>query len=590
MRTAIAALALLVTLLVGLSAWAEETATAPSDPTALAEDLWSYGFKLPERLAGAKDPKAKPETKADVLVWLPNEAKKVRALIVVPNNTDLKPMSQHRPLREVARKHETAIVYIRNYPTGIEHVTGEPDTTQMPELFKFLANELKLPELQYAPWITLGKSSRGEFPFHMAWLWPERTIATVVYHGETPTWPLAAWARPQDQTILHLNVNGEVEWGGTWYNHVRPSLLNYRANNKWLPHIAVSKGVGHGDYVDAHGSPGWGEVFPDKATCIHVWDYIALFVDKALTLRLPADKYPTNGPLTLTPVDETQGYLIDPFAVEELFGVPHLPLREKDGQYVVGGAEEFPVTGFAMFAPRKDFTPGEGAPVIKIESGKAPKEWLITDSMKAGLSKDPMIELGDLAQLMPKNGDTFTVDGQEFNFRPIAPKYVATEGGIQMNTGLRPQKPFGNVVSLFAYTVLDVPEKKTYRVSAGFTAATRVQLVLNGQPIRDRQIIELEPGKYPLLFVLRLGASWARVAPYLEEATPDQIALAQKMQADADAFAAEQARLKAAGLGKKIEVIRKYSDVPVEQRKKMFWVADKELADAWLKLHTFPQK
>jgi hypothetical protein len=34
------------------------------------------------------------------------------------------------------------------------------------------------------------------------------------------------------------------------------------------------------------------------------------------------------------------------------------------------------------------------------------------------------------------------------------------------------------------------------------------------------------------------------------------------------------------------EAIRKASDVPEAERKRMFWVADEEQAEAWLKLHT----
>jgi hypothetical protein len=33
-------------------------------------------------------------------------------------------------------------------------------------------------------------------------------------------------------------------------------------------------------------------------------------------------------------------------------------------------------------------------------------------------------------------------------------------------------------------------------------------------------------------------------------------------------------------------LVRPASEVPEADRRKMFWVADKELADAWLRLHT----
>lgn len=560
------------------------------DPKDLAEGGWQYGFMVPEKLGG-KNPEGKPDTKgaaakAEILVWFPNEQKKFRAVMLVPNNTDLKPMAEWGKLREVMTKHEVAIVYERNYDVLFEFAEpGEAPNTSRPQgLMTFLAEELKAPAFTHAPWILTGKSSRGKFPFRHAWLWPERVIATMVYHGETPTWPIINWAKPQNETILHLNVNGESEWGGTWYNHVRPSLLNYRANTAWLPHIAVAKGVGHGDYANGHRGGGIPPAVPGKTDNAQVWDYISLFFDKALTLRLPKDKYPTDGPLTLNKVDESKGWVLDCFAVEETFDVPHLPLKEKDGTYVVGGGEESPVAGFKSFSPLKDFSPGEGAPVVQIESGKSPKEWLITDSLKFAMASDPMVDLPDnLRTLMPKSGDKITVDGKELEFKPIAAKHVGPNGGISLKAGLRPPNA---KITLFAYTVLDVKEQATYQVGAGFTAATRVQLILNGELLKHKQVVELAPGKYPLLFVLRMEANWGEVMPNLAIATPENIELAKKQQAEVDALAAEHARLKAEGKLKDIVVVRPAAEVPAEERKRMFWMPDKEMADAWLKLHT----
>jgi len=564
------------------------------DPKELAEGGWQYGLMVPEKLGG-KNPEAKPDAKgvaakAEILVWFPNEQKKFRAIMLVPNNTDLKPMAEWKAMRDVMTKHEVAIVYERNYNTGIEHtrVQGqppkEPNFDQVPALLSWLSEEFKSPAFNHAPWVLTGKSSRGEFPFRHAWRWPEKTIATVVYHGETPTWPMHEWAKPQNENILHLNVNGESEWGGTWYVHVRPSLLNYRANTSWLPHIAVAKGVGHGDYANGHRGGGIPPAVPGKTDNAQVWDYISLFFDKALTLRLPKDKYPTDGPLTLNKVDESKGWVLDRFAVEETFDVPHLPLKEKDGVFLTGGGDDSPVAGYKSFAPMKDFVPGEGAPVVQIESGKSPKEWLITDSLKFAMVADPMVDLPDnLRTLMPKVGDKITVDGKELVFKPIEAKHVGSNGGISMKGGLRPPNA---KITLFAYTVLEVKEQATYQVGAGFTAATRVQLILNGELLKHKQVVELAPGKYPLLFVLRMEANWGEVMPGFSLATPENIELAKKQQAETDAAVAERARLKAEGKLKDIVVVRPAAEVPAEERKRMFWMPDKELADAWLKLHT----
>ncbi len=414
--------------------------------------FWPIGLKISADMGG-KDGTAKSPAKADILVWLPPGAEHIRAMLLIPNNSDSKDFGQHEKLRAVAAKHEMAIVYLRNFNTGIEPMEGEPDTTRIQPMLDLLAKETKIAEFRYAPWITYGKSSRGKFPFRMAWLWPERTIATVSFHAETPSWPVPPWAKLNGETILHVNANGQTEWGGTWCNHVRPSLLNYRSQKGWLAHTTVSRDVGHGDYVDANGSEGWGKLFPEKVTVIDVWDYLSMFVDKALTLRLPHDEYPADHPLKLKQIDESTGYLIDPFAVEEMFKVPHLPLKKgEDGLYKVGAAEEAPVSGYREMTPLADGVPA-GAPVVPLEIGKSPSNWLITDSVKFAMKADPMLDLGDWKDLAPKIGDALDLDGTKVKWRAIAPKEIPPTGGIALDKGLRsPNKP----VTLAAFTVLDV--------------------------------------------------------------------------------------------------------------------------------------
>jgi hypothetical protein len=309
--------------------------------TSLAEPpVWPIGLRLSDEMVGERGAKKKTRP-ADVLIWLPDGAKKIRAMMVVPNNSDSKNFHEYEPLRKVAAKHEVGIVYLREFYTGIEYHHSKPVETppaapdNIIKLLDFIATETGIAEFRHAPWITFGKSSRGEFPFRMGWIYPQRTIAGITYHGESPTWPIPAYAAKQDQSILYVCANGQEEWSGTWYRHVRPYLLGYRANTPWLPHQVVGVGVGHGNYVNAHGSPGWGKPVPEGAmSVLRIWDYLTLFVDKALTLRLPEKGYPTDGPLTLRQVDPNSGYLIHPRAVEELLAMKWMAFREKDGQYL----------------------------------------------------------------------------------------------------------------------------------------------------------------------------------------------------------------------------------------------------------------
>jgi len=566
-----------ILLAASVAAWSDEPQPAPADP------FWPISIKMPEQLGGYPPPAPGKPTQVDLRVWVPEGTKKIRAVLLVPENSDSKHFAEHASLRAAAAKHEMGIVYMRGFKPNIEHwkEPTPPDGKNILEMLEIVAKETGIKEFQYAPWVTFGKSSRGEFPYTAAWIFPERVIASVSYHGQTPSWQAPDWAKFNGETILSVNANGETEWGGTWFNHVRPSLLNYRSQKGWLSHQTVAKDVGHGDYPDGHGSEGWGKLFPGKVTAIRVWDYLALFVDKALELRLPKGVYPTDGPVKLTQVDEAAGYLIDPFAVEETFGVPHLPLTEKDGLFVPGGAEEFPVSGFAKFSPLKDFKPGEGVPVVKLEPGQSPRQWLMTDAYRDAMKLDPMLDLGDYAKLQPKPGDTTTIDDKTVTFQLLPEKQVGKNGGISM-AGLKSKL---SKSSLLAYTVLDVPEKQTLIVNAGYTAATRIQLVLNGVPIRNKQVLELEPGKYPLLVVLRMAANWGEIQPNLGEVKPEHLELARKMQVDADAFAKEQARQKWTNAPKRV-LIKKASEVSKEERARMFWIPDQQMADAWVKLHT----
>lgn len=342
-------LVLAAALLLGLDVTAVEkpaTASAPATQetgSSLGEPNWPIGFKVPDDLAGKR--KNQDAVKADVLVWTPPDAKRIRAVMLIPNNSDSKNFGEYAGLRAVLVKHETAIVYLRTFNPGVEHTPnrGAPeDPNRIFRLLKMVADATGIAEFNNAPWINFGKSSRGEFPFRMAWLFPERMIASVSYHGETPSWTLPDWAKPQTQTILEVNANGQVEWDGTWYRHVRPSLLNYRKHTAWLPHQVVAYGVGHGNYVDASGSKGWGQPVPENTmSVLRVWDYLSLFIDKALTLRLPENGYPTDKPFELRQVDPASGYLIHKRAIEVMLGMKWMALWRDGDDYKIVAWPEF---------------------------------------------------------------------------------------------------------------------------------------------------------------------------------------------------------------------------------------------------------
>ena len=253
-----------------------------------------------------------------VLVWTPPEARRIRAMLVIPELAHSMSFGAHRSLREVATRHEMGVIYLRT----VTHVD------LLPLILDDIAQPTGIAEYRHAPWVIWGMSAAGRVPAIFTWTHPERTVASISWHAEVPPWTAddrypPEWARPA-QTHLHVNVNGQTEWGQTWYRHVRPGLLNYRRHKDWLPHQMVAYGVDHGD----HRPPGnKSDEGIERVTRQRAFNYVALFVDKALTLRLPEEDYPTDGPLPLRKVDESSGWLIHPRAIEQLLGEPWRPLQ-----------------------------------------------------------------------------------------------------------------------------------------------------------------------------------------------------------------------------------------------------------------------
>lgn len=542
------------------------------DPlTGLAElPHWPIGF-IPPCITATPDRKGK--FSAALLAWMPPKARRIRSLFIIPNNTDSKHIGEHGPIKEMAAKHEMGIVYLRG-----------GDWPQIQPILDALSERTGIKEIRHAPWIVQGKSSRGMFPIRMAWTHPKRTIAGITYHGETPTWPPAADAKLDGESVLWVNANGESEWGGTWFVHVRPSLLNYRARKNWLPHVLVVKGVGHGNYPDAAGSQGSGKKFPDRVTCIDVWDYFAVYIDKALELRVPKDEYPTDGPVELMQVDDSKGYLIGQFAVEDLWRKPHYKLESSDtGEYLVGAKADKPVSGFVVVPPAKGYGPAEGVPVVPAEMGKSSSKWLVTQSVPFAMKRDPMTDLGGWEKLRPVPGDTLEIDSAETTFSLLPANKVAKKRG---GVSLQGVKQWGRAMTFAAYTVLDVPAKTRMKLVAPFSVAGRLQIALNGMPVAHKQVVAVEKGLYPMLAVLRLdGPNWGSIDPHFVEVTDELVAQAKEAQAEADRLAAEQARILAEGIKNAVPPIRPYADVPEAERKRMFWVADREQAEAWFKVH-----
>ncbi len=333
----------LLALLGGFGALAQPADRPKADDYA-QPPYWPVGFKLPREVVESwKDPQGDQILKspqADVLVWTPPDAKHIRTVLLFPNNTDLVRIGEHKAIREVAARQEIGIVYLQQFGGNVTERSDPPVVADQTfaAVLDLAASKTGIAEFRHAPWITLGKSSRGRFPFRTAWWFPDRVIASINHHGEVPSWPMEKWSRAGgEESIMHLSVQGLSEWDGTWYRHVRPGLLNYNRNTHWLAHQMVIYGVDHGYYPDYYLYPNFGKPMEKNhrmIRCTDVWDYEAKFIDKAMDLRVPKNYYPTDKPTTLMNVKREAGYLIHARAPEELLALKWFALRKGDkGDY-----------------------------------------------------------------------------------------------------------------------------------------------------------------------------------------------------------------------------------------------------------------
>lgn len=547
-------------------------------PSAKAQQIKPDPF-WPHVLSEIPDGVSKQDNKRDsatVLAWTPPGAERIRALILIPVNSDSKHVGEHPAVRAAAAKHTAGIVYFR-YAVNEWKMNENPSDRSVPIILDALAEKTGMAEFSHAPWITFGKSSRGKFPFFLAWAYPERTIATISYHAEAPTWPPEQWARMDgNESILHLSVNGETEWGGTWHRHVRPQLLNYRGKTRWLPHMVVSYDVGHGNYVDSHGSQGWGKEFPGQVTCRRVWDYIGMFIDKALAARLPENGYPTEKPLALRQVDPSAGYAIHPFAVEAMFNLPRFDLKETEGLYVSEPEEEKKPLPLLEIEPARNYQPPEGVPLVPMPGQGGLSEWIFTDGLDYSMKEDPMKGAGDFARLRPRPGEKVRIDDIETTFQRVEPNPVKPDGSLQM-FGVFQKR---DKVSMLAYSVITNDKPATVKINAPYTASGRVQMLINSTPVAHGQIAKLAKGLYPVTLVIRLRTRWQTLYAGFEKPSADEIAAAREVPVEQTAGDEQDSEDLA-----EAQLIRKVGELDASQRERWFWIPDRELADAWLDLH-----
>ena len=257
--------------------------------TRVAAAPWQWSVEIKELIS--EETNAHPSA----YLWIPENCKQVRAVIIGQHNMTEETIFEHPEFRKNMGKLGIAEIWIT---PGIDQRWDVTKGTQ--QIFETMMKNLSeisgYTELEFAPVIPIGHSAMATYPWNFAAWNPERTLAVLSIHGDSPRTYLTGygranldWGTRTIEGIPSLMVMGEDEW---WEDRLITSF-DYRREYPNAPlSFLADAGHGHFDISD------------------ELIDYLSLFLKKAVEYRLPKHSS-SDIPVQLIPVEAKNGWLAD---------------------------------------------------------------------------------------------------------------------------------------------------------------------------------------------------------------------------------------------------------------------------------------
>ena len=250
---------------------------------------WQWSVEIKELIS--EETNAHPSA----YLWIPENCKQVRAVIIGQHNMTEETIFEHPEFRKNMGKLGIAEIWIT---PGIDQRWDVTKGTQ--QIFETMMKNLSeisgYTELEFAPVIPIGHSAMATYPWNFAAWNPERTLAVLSIHGDSPRTHLTGygranldWGNRTIEGIPSLMVMGEDEW---WEDRLITSF-DYRREYPNAPlSFLADAGHGHFDISD------------------ELIDYLSLFLKKTVEYRLP-EHSSLDAPIQLIPVEAKNGWLAD---------------------------------------------------------------------------------------------------------------------------------------------------------------------------------------------------------------------------------------------------------------------------------------
>ena len=250
---------------------------------------WQWSVEIKELIS--EETNAHPSA----YLWIPENCKQVRAVIIGQHNMTEETIFEHPEFRKNMGKLGIAEIWIT---PGIDQRWDVTKGTQQifETMMKNLSEVSGYTELEFAPVIPIGHSAMATYPWNFAAWNPERTLAVLSIHGDSPRTHLTGygranldWGTRTIEGIPSLMVIGEDEW---WEDRLITSF-DYRREYRNAPlSFLADAGHGHFDISD------------------ELIDYLSLFLKKTVEYRLP-EHSSLDAPIQLIPVEAKNGWLAD---------------------------------------------------------------------------------------------------------------------------------------------------------------------------------------------------------------------------------------------------------------------------------------
>ena len=257
--------------------------------TRVAAAPWQWSVEIKELIS--EETNAHPSA----YLWIPENCKQVRAVIIGQHNMTEETIFEHPEFRKDMGKLGIAEIWIT---PGIDQRWDVTKGTR--QIFETMMKNLSeisgYTELEFAPVIPIGHSAMATYPWNFAAWNPERTLAVLSIHGDSPRTHLTGygranldWGTRTIEGIPSLMVMGEDEW---WEDRLITSF-DYRREYPNAPlSFLADAGHGHFDISD------------------ELIDYLSLFLKKTVEYRLP-EHSSLDAPIQLIPVEAKNGWLAD---------------------------------------------------------------------------------------------------------------------------------------------------------------------------------------------------------------------------------------------------------------------------------------